>query len=181
MEKSLEKFLKFRTGLIELLNKYRYELSGTGLDDGSININDLKNQKIFILKDGYSDYEALDSNWQSLPIDYILNVFSKDEDIFKLTNKKIGIFTNNRKKAETIFNNLRTQYENNISRYRESIGHIDLLLDNGTYYVWIKPIDNSRGHKVSGAYIDKNLTLDELFELVVPICVYCKRKDIIIF
>ena len=47
MKKDNLKFLKFRTELIELLDKYKYEISGTGDDDGSIQIND---KKVFSLR-----------------------------------------------------------------------------------------------------------------------------------
>jgi len=42
MNKEYINFLNFRTELIELLHKYKYEISGTGLDDGSMSISDEK-------------------------------------------------------------------------------------------------------------------------------------------
>lgn len=180
MDKEYYNFLKFRTELIELLNKYRLEISGTGFDDGSMRIESMKNGSAYILKDIYSNYEAVDTDWNPLPTNYILNMFP-EEYTPPFKNKKVGIFTNNSNKAWLIFEDLANQNKDNINRYRKSLDHIDLLLKDGTYYTWIKTIDNSRGHKCQKAYIDKNLTLKELQEIVVPICTHCERENIIVF
>jgi hypothetical protein len=183
MDKNQEKFLKFRTDLIELLSKYRYKISGTGYDAGSMNIEDLKNQKIYILKDSYSDYEALDNDWKSISESYILDVFPEENTSFVDMSKNVGIFTNNTDKVKMIFSNLYEQNKNNVEKYREGIKseHVDLILKDNTRYIWIKPNNGSRGHRCGKAYIDKNLTLTELQYYVYPICTYCTRKDIVVF
>jgi len=178
MDKKDLNFISFRSELLELLNKYKYEISGTNLDDGSMNIDDNKGN-IYILRDAYSDYEALDNDWNTLPTDYIINMF-QEEHIPPFCNDKIGIFTNNRDKALRFFENLNNQNKENVERYRQGKDQIDLLLKDGTYYTWIKPIDMSRGYRCYKAFIDRNLTLNELQMIVVPICVYCKKENIIV-
>lgn len=180
MDKDYYNFLKFRTDFIELLEKYKYELSGLGFDDGSMRLESIKNGSVYILKDTYSNYEAVDADWNPLPIDYILNMFPEKHDR-PFNNKKVGIFTNNSNKAISIFEDLVGQNKNYINRYRKSKNNIDLLLEDGNYYTWIKTIDASKGHRCGKAYIDRNLTLKELQEIVIPICTCCKRKNIIVF
>ena len=178
MNKQDLNFISFRSELIELLNKYRYDISGTNLDDGSMNIEDNKGN-IYVLRDTYSDYEALDNNYNPLPTDYIVNMF-QEEHMTQFHNGKIGVFTNNRNKASMFFDNLYNQNKEDVERYRQSKDQIDLLLKDGTYYTWIKPIDSSRGHKCFKAFIDKNITLNMLHYSIVPICAYCTRENITI-
>lgn len=178
MDKTVLNFISFRSELIELLNKYRYKISETNLDDGSMNIEDNKGNA-YILRDSYSDYEALDNDYNPLPTDYIINMF-QEEHMTQFHNGKIGIFTNNRNKASAFFEDLYNQNKEDVERYRQGKDQIDLLLKDGDYYTWIKPIDMSRGHRCCKAFIDKNLTLDILQEIVVPICAYCTRKNIIV-
>jgi len=177
MNKNDLNFISFRSELIELLSKYKYEISGTNLDDGSMNVNDNRNGKIYILRDSYSDYEALDNDYNPLPTDYIGNMF-QEEHITPFYNYKIGIFTNNRDKASIFFENLYGENKENVDKYMRSESQLSLLLKDGTYYTWVKPIDNSRGHRCCKAYVDKNLTLDILNTVVVPICAYCTRENI---
>jgi len=179
MNKNGLNFISFRSELIELLNKYKYELSGTGFDDGSMRVEDVIGKKVYLLRDSYSHYEALDDDWNTLPTDYIVNMF-QEEHMIPFHNGKIGVFTNNRDKAFTFFKDLYNQNKENIERFRQSRDQIDLLLKDKTYYTWIKPIDSSRGHKCYKAFIDKNITLNELNYVIVPICAYCTRENITI-
>jgi len=177
MNKNDLNFIGFRSELIELLNKYRYELSGTGFDDGSMRVEDIRGKKVYLLRDSYSDYEALDDDWNTLPTDYMINMFQEEHTI-PFHNGKIGVFTNNRDKASAFFENLYNQNKENVERFRQSKDQIDLSLKDETYYTWIKPLDSSRGHKCSKAFIDKNITLNELNCIIVPICAYCTRGNI---
>lgn len=47
------KALNFRKELKGLLNKYNYDISGTALDDGSINIEDKLNSNNYVMNDSY--------------------------------------------------------------------------------------------------------------------------------
>jgi len=180
MNKEYIKFLKFRTELIELLDKYKYQISGTNLDNGSMNIEN-KNGVAYVLRDSYSDYEALDFDCNLLSTDYILNMFPEDNNS-PINNDNIGIFSNSYDKVYALFSDLYNQNKENVKRFRKSKEEINLILENGRYFVWIKPIDNSRGWRCSKIiYIDRNLTLNELQYNVMPICCYCKREDVRVF
>lgn len=167
-------FLKFRTDLIELLKKYKYELSGSMLDDGSMNIFDEHSGKYYILS-GYSNNYAVKE--EDFIEEYILSFFKNNKDL-KFNNLTIGIFTNDYYKALVFFTNIYHEKRQEIDFYRnsESIQKIKLL--DGTQYIWIKPVDYLRGCRVHKAYIDKNLTLNELCHIVIPICAYCTKDNV---
>jgi hypothetical protein len=170
------KFLRFRSDLIELLRKYKYEISGSGFDDGSMNI--VGANVSYNLNSAVSDYEAFDNDWVSISDEYIIEAFPVEVNIAFPLNKNVGIFTNSTSKATKIFDDL---YDKNIKEIERRIDSNDqklLLLKNGTRFTWIRLSDNSRGHRCSGAYIDKNITLSEFQYIVGPICVYCARSDI---
>ena len=175
MEKDNLKFLKFRTELIELLDKYKYEISGTGYDDGSIQISNNRYGTIYTISDSCCGYEIYDENFIE---EFILHLFEENvkNNYFK---NKIGIFTNNHDKAVKLFTNLYHNKRQEIDYYRNSREMQEIRLLDGTQYLWIKPNDGSRGHKCGKAYIDKNLTLNEL-DYVMPIC-YCLRENVIVF
>jgi len=184
MNKEYMNFLNFKTELIELLNKYRYEISGTGLDDGSMDVENKLNGSRYILKDGYSDYEATDSDYNLLSTDYILNMFpeNNDNEYPYFIDNRIGVFSNNYYKVSEFFMKLYNENKDNVERFRSNANEMDLLFKDGMNYIWIKPRDSSRGYRCRNkVYIDRNLTLNELEVIVKPICCYCERKDIKIF
>ena len=181
MNKEYINFLNFRTELIELLHKYKYEISGTGLDDGSMSISDEKNSNSYILKDSYSDYEVTDNDYNILSTDYILEMFPENNNNY-FTSNMIGVFSNNYYKVSEFFMKLYNENKDNIENFRSNTNEMDLLFKDGINYIWIKPRDSSRGYRCRNkVYIDRNLTLNELGSIIKPVCCYCERKDINIF
>lgn len=181
MEKEDLKFIKFRSELIHLLEKYRYELSGSGFDDGSMDIVDIKNKKRFVLKDVTSDYGALKENDLSLievSFDYIIDMFSGDVPKWSSEIARVGIFTNNYLKAKHLFENIFENNKINIEKYINGENHKEITLKNGTRYTWIKVNESNRGCRCSQAYVDRNLTLKELQTIVMPICIYCEKENV---
>lgn len=175
MDKNNLNFLKFRTELIELLDKYKYDISGTGYeDDTSIEISNSRNGLLYSMSDSCNNYHIHNESFLE---EYILNCFEENvnNDYF---NNKIGVFTKDRNKAEEFFTDLYHEKRQEIDYYRNSREIQEIRLFDGTQYLWIKPYDGSRGHKCGKAYIDKNLTLNELNYIVIPICIYCKRNDV---
>jgi len=172
------KVLQFRKELINLLNKYNYTISGSYMDDGNIIINDEE----YILKDS-PNYELIkvdiDYNWISLDEEFILSCFDDKEcNDYISWNNKIGIITDDIDKCNTIFNKIYLENEGNIEYFKNSTYSKELKLLSGEVYVWIKARKSSRGHKCSKAYIDKNIPLDILHNVVLPICVFVSRKDV---
>lgn len=170
------KALEFRNELVDLLNKYKYNLMG--LDDCNMQIVDYKNDKCFMLKSSYDDYEMLDFFNDNIMSKYILERFPESDNWIKPANKNVGIITNNYKKATDLFTQLEQEHLGKIVRFINSKERKELILDDNTFYKWVKPSDNSRGHRFRKVYIDKNITLDKLNNIILPICVYCLREDI---
>lgn len=141
MDKYDFNFLKFRTDLIELLDKYQYELSGTCFDDGSMNICDTRSGKNYVISDSFSYYQMQDKDIME---EYILHFFEENKEK-RLNNSKIGVFTNDRHKALNFFNSLKNDKQNKVSKYVNSKEWQELELADGTRYVWIMPNDGSRG------------------------------------
>ena len=178
MDKNDLNFLRFRTELIELLNKYKYEISGTGYeDDNAIEIFDYKNGRLYTISDSCDNYQIYDEDFIE---EYILHFFEENVKNNYFENN-IGVFTNDRDKAEKLFTNIYHDKRQEIDYYRNSREMQEIRLLDGTQYLWIRPIGNSRGHKCGKAYIDKNLTLNELDYIVVPICIYCSRENVTVF
>lgn len=178
MEEKDIKVLKFRGELIKLLKKYDYEISGSYKDDGNIVIN----AEEYILKDS-PNYELIkvdmDYNWISLDEELILSYFDElSNNDYISCNNKTGIITNDIDKCNIIFNKIYSENENNIEYFKNSNYTKELKLLSGEIYVWIKARESSRGHKCSKAYIDKNIPLDVLHNIVLPICVFVSRKDV---
>ena len=112
--------------------------------------------------------------------EYILNCFEKNKQS-NFNYSKIGVFTDDYNKAEEFFTNIYHNRRLEINYYRNSREIQEIRLLDGTLYKWIRPIYNSRGYRCDKAYIDKNLTLDELNYIVIPICVYCSRENVTVF
>ena len=173
MNKDHVKFLNFRNELLKLLNKYNYDLQGTQFDDGSMYVDN------FILTGNYDAVWINDEDkWVYLMDEYILGMFSENTRFPPLNNNTIGIFSNNPSKADKILSELASNNKDNVKFHRKSKDFQELILNDETRYIWIKISNNSRGYKVSQAYIDREITLDELYDIIVPVCFYCTRDKI---
>ena len=80
----------------------------------------------YALLDSYSDYEALDNDYNPLLTDYIINMF-QEEHMIPFCNK-IGVFTNNRDKASMFFDDLYNKNKENVENYWQSKDNISLVL-----------------------------------------------------
>ena len=97
---------------------------------------------------------------------------------------RVGIFTDNYDKAKFIFDILELAYKNDIQFYKENRYQPRLNLrtiKDEIDFVWLKPIDMSRGYRCSRAYIDNNIDREALNTIVMLICMYCDEDDIVYF
>lgn len=181
MKNKDKKFIEFRSELINLLDKYNCEISGTALDDGSMQITDLCNGEINILTDSFNNYNMKDADYNDISTDYILNMFD-DKISIKPNKARVGIFTNSNEKAlkllDDIYNDTKKQ---NIKHYKKSKDNAQIMMNDGTHYIVIPPRRSSIGYRCSKAYIDKTVTINQLNDIILPICIYCEKKDVIIF
>lgn len=184
--------INFREELIKLLKKYDCEISGTHIDDGgnmnlSFNSGGLND---YIVQGDSNKYNiikvTLEEKWENVMDNYIVNCFSDNSNKMSgLNNIKVrtGIFTNNELKAESkimeIYNNTP---KNMVHQLVNSRDIKELRLVNGSSYIWIKPSHNSRGYKCANAIIDRRVTLEELHNYILPICVYyCGKNNVSVF
>lgn len=183
------KVLKFRKELKGLLNKYNYNISGTVLDDGSMNIEDKSSGNMYYMKDEYSNYnvskevfmenENYDYTYVDIMEDYILSSFINRELNFDNSKMRIGIITSNQEKADGLFEEIFNRNKESVKRYIDSKSQKEILLnDDITCYVWVKPYESSKGYKLKSAYIDKDIEIEIFENVIIPICAYCKKDDI---
>ena len=172
MDKNLMKFLEFRTELIELLDKYSYIMDANECGEISISNND--NSILYSLVN--EELTAFDLD-NYISTDYILENFSED---CKFNNKDVGVFTNSYWKAIMLFNELSNNPE--VKSYKKSKTNLEIIMNDSTRYEWITPKEQSKGNRCSYAYIDRDITLNELHYIILPICVlYTKRENVKIF
>lgn len=182
------KVLQFKDELIELLQKYRYNISGDNLDNGDINIEShdgeryILNDEKTIIKEEFNESGYFE--YKSPMEEIILNSFkNKEQSEFCFANFAgyyIGIITNDRCKAESTMNNIIKEIDKeDISLYINNESNIKLILKDGKKYIWIKPLDNARGYRFKNAYIDKGIGLKVFYDVILPICVgYCGKDTV---
>ena len=98
--------------------------------------------------------------------------------------KTIGIFTTDEtvalRVAKTIINDYRKL---GIKTIRQPRTKFDLSVEfsDGTYLKWIRPNTNSRGQKVTDAYIDiSTCSLEAISTIILPLIVNIERKPEIV-
>jgi ribosomal protein L31 len=187
------KALQFREDLIKLCKKYNCELSGSCKDDGNINLeicdkgNGWTSQ--YEIKDAYSNYLVYkeDKNYNKVCImdESINNAFDRESsEMAGLNNVKVscGILTMDPEKAELKLKELYYNFGGAlVERFITSKDRKDLLLKNSERYIWIKPDLSSRGYRCGKIILDRNITLEQLYEIVMPMCYACGRDDVKIF
>lgn len=172
-----EKILKFRDELIKLLNKYNYSIQGTVLDDGTMEVEDNNGSESYILSSG-DNYTVYDSDYKYVADDYILSRFGPEQNAYiSYFGNNIGIITNSRFKAQCWFYKFTEDNKDNIEWYKQSQYHIEVLTKDGKHYKWIQPNQSSRANKLGSAYIDRDVTLEELEYIILPMC-FCSKENI---
>ena len=99
--------------------------------------------------------------------------------------KTIGIFTTDETVALRVVKTIINDYRKlGITAIRQPRTKFDLSVEfsDGTYLKWIKPNTNSRGQKVTDAYIDiSTCSLEAILTIILPLIVNLEREpDIVI-
>lgn len=185
--------LQFRDELIQLLKKYKCEISGACQGDGHMSLefyNDKSNlYSYYEMEDVYSNYslykENDDYNLECVMDNIINNSFNRDSSkMAGLNNIKVycGVITNDFGKASLKFQELKNKYtDEEVEIFRISKDYMELRLSNGERYIWIKANTSSKGYRCGKIIIDRNITLEELYEIIMPICYACGKEDVEIF
>lgn len=181
------KALEFREELLKLCKEYGCELSSL-YTDRTIGVYFRNNINYIIdnFSNRYSMYkENEDYELINVMEEIIKQAFDRDgSEMAGLNNIKVscGIFTNNywkaREKLEQIWNTLN---EDERERFLVSKDSLEIRLKNDKRYMWIKPNNQSRGYRFAKAIIDKDITLEELWNYILPICYACGRNDVEVF
>lgn len=181
------KVLQFKDDLMKLLKKYKYDITGTNLDNGDIYIDTggasyiLKDTKD-IIKEVFVENEQYDYEYKNVMKEYILESFKNSESremcFGNFSRVSTGIVTDDRNKAKSILDELAFVNEGNIIRYIQGQEDLRLILNDKTNYVWIKPMNNARGYRLQNAWIDKNIGLEFYNEIITPMCCYCGKENI---
>lgn len=178
--------LKFREELIKLCEKYNCELSGESpQDEGDNDMCLCIGDKYYIMEDSYSNYNILDSDYNFLMDNIIKDTFNNDSgEMAGLNNIKVycGILTNDPIKAEIKIKQIANKFtKDEITYFINSKERKELYLNDNKKYTWIKLNSNSRGYRCGKIIIDRNITLTQLDEIVLPICYACGKNDVEIF
>lgn len=177
--------LKFKDELESLCKKYNCNISGRIGDDGSMNLS-FPNQDYIMDCFGNTVYYFDDNENLKYPIDEVIRGLFRGEGskLSGLNNIKVhcGIFTNDSLKAEAKLRKIMSELnEGELDRFVLSSNQKELILKNGERYIWIKPIDSSRGYRCKKAIIDRKIAYEDLISYVRFVCMYCGKGDIEIF
>lgn len=183
------KVLEFREELIKLYKKYDCNICGSYNDFNDDFIIEFNNGKNYVVKaKGISLYTNNINEEREYVIDkYVKSMFGSEiRDMMGLNNVKVSciIFSNDSKKANERMEYILSQHMllnevYNIVRVKEGIKEIKLK--NGTRYMWCKPNDNSRGYRCNHTFIDRNLSLETIENVVIPIATYCSKDTVEMF
>lgn len=187
------KALQFRDELIKLCDKYRCNVSGSNYDDGTmtLEIYDKNNDwtSYYTIKDIYQNYNLYKEN-DDYKMDCVMDAIINEEfdrnsgEMAGLNNIKVscGVITNDWAKANLKFQELRCKYKDNeVEAFIINKDRMELKLINNFRYTWIKSRTSSKGYRCGKIIIDRNITLEELNEIILPMCYACGRDDVEIF
>lgn len=88
------------------------------------------------------------------------------------------IFTNSRDKAEKcLWDNYKREDMSKVE-IRKDYVYAEML--DGERVKWVKFTEGARGHRVSKVFLDRNVDIDFLNMIVLPICIYCSQDDVTI-
>lgn len=118
----------------------------------------------------------------------IKNLFNNDfsRKMQGLNNIKLDyiIFSRDKEKAQKkIYEILNNNKENVKHKNNSSNGLIGVKLKNGIEYLWVNPfLENCRGYRCNNCFIDKNLSLEEIWLSNIPyIAMYCGKDTVHVF
>lgn len=99
--------------------------------------------------------------------------------------KAIGIFTTDEITALRAASDIICKYklsETDVTKHIRTKSNLYVEFSDGTYLKWIKPNTNSRGQKVTDAYIDiSTCSLEAISTIILPLIVnFDRESDIVI-
>lgn len=159
--KDYSKIFKFKKDLLNLLNKYNYKISGSGYDDGAINIEDDINNTYYILSDDFSKL-----------YDHDYNLLVEPDKKDGKNHMKIIIFGNTIKQANEKFDELISKI--NCVFYETLVKSRDqcrIVFYNRAEYITAYAGDNARGHRCDKVYVPIDVNHEILNYVIRPILI----------
>jgi len=175
------KMLNFRESLLNLLEQYDCEISGTGMDDGSMVIYCENNH--YILEDSYNLLKDIShGKYENVMKKHIVDVFSygnryTPEDVKGIT----CIFSDNIFKVNNKIREIYNKFKDNIEKFINSSIEKEIILQDGSRYIWVKPNEEIRGLRCDKAIIDEGITLVQLYGIVLPVCDFVTMDNVEVF
>lgn len=175
------KMLNFRESLINLLKQYDCEISGTGMDDGSMTIYCENNH--YILEDSYNLLKDISyGKYENVMKKHIMDVFAygdryTSEDVKGIT----CIFSDNVFKVNNKMKEIYNKLKDSVKQFINSPIEKKIILQDGSRYIWAKPDERIRGLRCDKAIIDKGITLVQLYGIVLPICDFVTMDNVEVF
>lgn len=159
-----------------------YAMVGAGsvvtknVDDYTLVIGNPARKHCMVCKCGKTEHIGCDCKFE-ISADYIKSRFP-DQSRWEGKGNAIGIFTDNYWKAKNILDDLYRIDKEDIVQYQVGKTYARLVYKDETIYMWIRPNNSARGHRVKSAYIDSYMSLEQFYNIVMPICLYCSKDDI---
>lgn len=84
-------------------------------------------------------------------------------------NTTHGVVTNDFKKARNTLIQI-AESRGDAKHCSLSMNHMEFNFENGEKWVWVRPINMSRGYRLSSAMFDRNLTFEEFRFVLLQNC-----------
>lgn len=189
MKESDIKALQFREDLIKLCNKYKCNICGSYNDWNDDFCIDFDNGSSYMVEsNGISIFTVdINDNREYIIDKHIKGMFGEEvNQIQGLNNIKASyiIFSNNKAKVNVKMENIISQHIlldriDRVIKTKEIIKEI--ILKDGTRYVWVRPNDTARGYRCNHAFIDRDLSLEIIENNIMPIAFYCSKDTVEMF
>jgi hypothetical protein len=90
-----------------------------------------------------------------------------------ITATKIGVVTFDEIKAREFMRKIELENKDKVIRFVKQDGVWELLLDDDRHYVWIEPTPDVKQTIIHKVYVDRNINIDIMNEVVFEICRNC--------
>ena len=85
------------------------------------------------------------------------------------------VFTNNKEKAKEKLEEIKN-IKGNLIDFRSTQNRIEYIFEDGEKWCWEIINENRRSIRAFKAYVDKDVTIDELSCIILPSCTHCKKE-----
>lgn len=121
----------------------------------------------------------------NLTVEEYVNRYYEDcgSPLSGLNNVKVDtiIFTNDVEKADKKLNEIYNNHKSEVARFIKGSWTSEIWLNDGSRYIWLRPLPGSKGYRCRKAIIDRNINFDDFLNYIDGVCLYCGKKDVSFF